>query len=331
MKLRLDHFWGQRLAIAVLTAGAFACVPGESPENPAHIAELKKTYEGLHKRLEAAAAQDPQIASAFAAKGQVLIAIRSGLIEELAGNIAQRYLDQVTVDLRDVKGHGSGELKKQTFLGKIKVGNWDVRIALGDLVGDLSAGTPQVGLRQPNLIDIDLPVDVHETEGSATLHFSWDSAGIAGVVCKDFELTREIRGRVLNQQHSLTGALRLDNTGDSLTATPIFPNRKVKLKLDLTKKSWAVVEAALQSQNTSGTCGMLMKPAVVLRFLRDLAGHGIDVPLPDSIFRVVRLPARVHESVKVNGQTIALDLKAESLRVETATLWSGASVTVKAR
>ncbi|MEO5763410.1 MAG: hypothetical protein ABIR28_13990 [Vicinamibacteria bacterium] len=293
------------------------------------MAELKKTYEGLHKRLEAAASQDPQIASAFAKKGQVLIAMRSGLIEELAGNVAQRYLDQVKVDLHDVKGHGGGELNKKTFLGRTKVGNWDVRVALGDLVGDLSAGTPRVSLRQPNVIDIDLPVDVHETEGSATLHFSWDSAGIAGVVCKDFELTREIRGRVLNQQHTLKGALRLDNTGDSLTATPIFPNRKVKLKLDLTKKSWEIVEAALQSQNTSGTCGMLMKPAVVLGFLRDLAAGGVEVPLPDSIFRVVHLPAHVQESVMVNGRPVALELKAENLRVETATLWTSASVVVK--
>jgi hypothetical protein len=202
---------------------------------------------------------------------------------------------------------------------------------LGDLTGHLRAGSPRVSLRGPDLIDVEMPVDVQETEGSAMVRLGWDSAGLANVVCKDFELTREIRGRVLAQRHLVSGALRLHNTGDSVTATPVFPDRRIRLKLDLTSRSWGVVEAALRSQDTSGKCGALMDPDKGLVHLRALAARGIHVRLPDSIFRAVTFPARLHEEVKVNERHVGLRVRAESLRVQAATLWTSASVQVQAR
>jgi hypothetical protein len=306
------------------------CAAKDLRDDSARMAVLEEAHGRLHERLEKAAAKEPLVASASADRGQVMLAIRSGLIEELAGNVARRYLDQVTVDLSEVEGHSSGELRKKTFLGRIKVGEWSVRFDLGSLTGHLRAGSPRVSLRGPDLIDVELPVDVQEAEGDAILRFGWDSAGLANVVCRDFELTREIRGRVLAQRHLVSGALRLHNTGESLTATPVFPDRRIRLKLDLTARSWAVVEAALRSQDTSGKCGTLMDPDKALVLLRALAARGIEIHLPDSIFRTVSLPARLQESVKVGQRTVGLRLTAESLRVETGTLWSSASLHVQA-
>ena len=90
------------------------------------------------------------------------------------------------------------------------------------------------------------------------------------------------------------------------------------------------MEAALRSQDTSGKCGTLMDPDKGLVRLRALAARGIKVRLPDSIFRAVTFPARLHKAVKVNQRTVALRLTAESLRIETATLWSSVSVQVQA-
>ncbi len=314
--------------LAFLALSALGCAPRVTKPDPKRLAMLQETYEHLHERLEKASATDPLLNSAFAEKGQVVIAIRSGLIEELAGSVARRYLDKVTVDLTDVEAHGSGEVKRKTVLGRVKVGEWDVNVDVGELVGNLQAGSPRLGLRAPDLIDVDMPVEVQETEGDATLHFSWDSAALANVVCKDFEITREIRGRVLAQQHSLVGALRLANTGEELTAAPVFPDRKVRLKLDLTPKSWQVVEAALRTQDTFGKCGMLMDPTRGIGKLKELAARGINVKLPDSMFRTVSLPARIRKSVKVDDRVVELKVEARSLRVEGATLWSSAAISV---
>jgi hypothetical protein len=317
------------LALAAALASLAGCTPRPASPDPARMALLKQSYEQLHARLEKAAATEPLLASAFAEKGQIVLAIRSGLIEVLAGNVAKRYLDRVDLDLRDVEAHGGGELNKKTMLGRIKLGDWRVDVEIGDLIGNLRAGSPSVGLRSPDLIDVDLPVEVQESEGGATLNFAWDSKALANVVCKDFQISREIRGRVLAQHHSLRGALRLANTGESLTATPLFPDRSVQLKLDLTPKSWNVVEAALRSQDTAGKCGTLMDPELGLVRLKELAARGIKVHLPDSIFRSVSLPAGLQKSVMVHKRHVELEVKAESLRIETATLWSSASVQVQ--
>lgn len=318
-----------QVAFAIATVALAGCATKAGRDDPARMAVLKDTYNQLHERLEKAAANEPLVASAFADRGQVVLAIRSGLIEELAGNLARRYLDRVTVDLSEVEGHSSGELSKKTFLGRIKVGEWSVSIDLGELMGELRAGSPRVGLRGPDLIDVELPVEVQETEGDATLRFGWDSAALANVVCKDFELTREIRGRVLAQRHLLAGALRLENTGESLTATPVFPDRRVQIKLDLTPSSWGVVEAALRSQDSFGKCGTMMDPEQGLVRLKELGARGIKVRLPASIFRTVSLPARLQKSAKVNQRTVGLRLTAESLRIESATLWSSVFVQVQ--
>ena len=60
---------------------------------------------------------------------------------------AGRYLDRVTVDLSDVEGHSSGELRRRTFLGRVKLGDWSVSVDLGNLTGHLRAGSPRVSLR----------------------------------------------------------------------------------------------------------------------------------------------------------------------------------------
>jgi hypothetical protein len=316
-------------ALAMVAVALVGCSPKDRHDDPVRM-KLKDTYAQLHQQLEKAAVSEPLVALAFADHGQVVLAIRSGLIEELAGNVARRYLDRVTLDLRGVEAHGSGELRKKTLLGRMKLGDWTVSVDLGDLKGDLRAGSPRVRLRGPDLIEVELPVEVQETEGDATLRFGWDSAALANVVCKDFELTREIHGRVLAQRHRLSGALRLANTGESLTVTPVFPDREVALKLDLTARSWGVVDAALRSQDSFGKCGTLMDPDKGLEGLKELAASGIKIRLPRSIFRTVSLPAHMQRSVKVNQRTVALGVKAESLCIDTATLWSSVSVQVQA-
>ena len=65
------------------------------------------------------------------------------------------------------------------------------------------------------------------------------------------------------------------------------------------------------------------------RTLKELAAKGIKVGLPASIFRTVSFPAHLRKSVKVNQRTVGLRVTAESLRIETATLWSSASVQVQ--
>jgi len=315
--------------LAVAASLLSACGFQSERDAPRRLEKLKTEYDALHMRFDKAVAGDPLATSAFSDRGQIVLAVRSGRIEELAGTVALRYLDRVTVDLGEVRAHGSGRVDKNTFVGRVKLGDWDVGVELGTMLGHLRAAAPVVSLRPPNLVEIELPVDIEESFGDATLHFSWNSAGVANAVCRDFEITQAIKGRVLAQRHTLRGAFRLANRGGRLTETPLFPDRRIQVRMDLTAESWAAVEKTLHSQDSFAKCGMFTKAADGMTFLRDLAAKGIVINLPDSIFRAVDLPAGLEESVLVNRHPIGLGVTAETLRVETGILWSSVSVRVQ--
>lgn len=318
-----------RIALAAAILQAAGCGAWSERAATVRITKLRTAYQLLHLRFEEAAAKEPFVAEAAADHGQVILAIRSGLIEQIAVTVASRYLDNVALDLGGVHAHSRGKLHKQTFLGKIELGEWTVRVELGSMVGRLRAGEPTVSLRAPDLIGIDLPVDVLESAGEATLHFAWSSKGVANAVCRDFESAVVIRGRVVPQRHHLSGALQLKNTGQRLTGTPIFPRRKIPVRIDLADESWTLVENAMRSQDTFSRCGLFMNPDDGLKFLRALAAKGILVKLPDSIFRAVHLPARFQQSVQVNHRPVGLEVTAETLRVERSILWSSVSIGVQ--
>jgi hypothetical protein len=318
------------LAAGLFAVGFAACRTAPGPEvEAARVASLRKIYDDLHGRLEKAVAEDPLAKRVFADRGQVVVAIRSGLIEELAGTVAQRYLDRVSIDLTSVEASDEGAIHKDTFLGKMKVGEWAVDIDIADLRITLEAGKPKVSLQNDDRIGIELPVDVKESEGRIGIHFSWNSKSLANLVCKDFALTRDLRGRVLPQRHVLSGALRIGSAADSLTLTPVFPDRKIPLKVDLTPSSWQTVEAALRTQNTADRCGTLMKPDNLVARLRELAAKGVKVGIPESVFRVVRLPAHLEQAVKIGDRTVNLTVKSEGLTVLPQLLWTSASAHVR--
>ncbi len=320
------------LAAGLVAVGLAGCRRAPGPQaDAARLASLGKIRDELHHRLETAVAQDPLAKRVFADRGRVVVAIRSGLIEELAGTVTQRYLDRVTLDLTSVEARGEGAIHKDTFLGRMKVGEWAVDIDITDLRISLEAGKPKVSLRADDRVEIELPVDVKESEGRVGIHFSWDSGSIANLVCKDFDLTRDLRGRVLPQRHVLSGALRIGSGEDSFTLTPVFPDRKIPLTVDLTPSSWQTVEAALRTQDTADRCGTLMNPDNLIARLRELAAKGVKVGIPESIFRVVRLPAHLEQTVKIGDRTVNLTVKSEGLTVLPQLLWTSASAHVRER
>ena len=88
-----------------------------------------------------------------------MIAVRSGLVEDLAARVAHQYLQQVTVDLKALETHADGKLRRDTFIGRQKVGEWAVAVVINELVGQLRAGQPRLSFAR-NVLDVELPLEV---------------------------------------------------------------------------------------------------------------------------------------------------------------------------
>jgi hypothetical protein len=296
-------------------------------DSGSRLRELRRLHDALHVRLEGGVGRDPVAARAFADSGQILIVVRARAIEDLTARAARQYLEQVTLDLTALEAHADGSLRKHTLIGRRKIGGWAVAVVIKKLVGQLRAGQPRLAFAR-NVLDVELPLEVQPASGQIRLHFSWDSAAVVNLVCKDFEVDLDLDGRALRQQHVLRGQIELRADDHALTATPVVQERSFPLKIDLTRDSWAKVEAALRSQDSLGRCGMFLDPESVLHELHELVEQGIKIRLPRSIFRPVRLPARFEQSVKVNDTTVRLWLAGERLRSSESVLWSSTRVGV---
>jgi hypothetical protein len=296
-------------------------------DSASRLRELRRLHDELHDRLDGHVARDPIAARALADGGQVVIAVRAGLVEELTARVARQYLQQVSLELTGLEAHAEGKLRKQTLIGRKKVGTWTVAVVIKKLVGHLRAGQPRMTFAR-NVLDVELPLEVQPASGQIGLHFSWDSASVVNLVCKDFEVDLDLDGRALRQEHVLRGQIELAADDDAFTATPVVGERSFPLKIELTENSWDKVEAALRSQDSLGRCGMFLDPQSVLQTLHELVAQGITIRLPRSIFRPVRLPARFEETARVNDSVLRLSLTGERLRSSESMLWSSTRVSV---
>jgi hypothetical protein len=108
----------------------------------------------------------------------------------------------------------------------------------------------------------------------------------------------------------------------------VLHERSFPLKLGLSPDSWGKAEAALVSQNSLGRCGMVLHPEKAMRGLRELVAEGIEVRLPRSILRPVRLPARLEQTVTVNDSIVRLSLTGGRFHSRKTMPWSSTRVSV---
>jgi hypothetical protein len=320
-----------RLAIAILAGLATLPAGRRDPESDEviRLAALEREQAALHLRLESAVGRDPLATRVFDGQSELVLLIRPEVVTDLVAEVAHRYFDQVEIDLAAIRASAGGETRARTFLGRVKLGDWQVGIRVERLRGRLEAGRPRLRFHTDR-IDVDVPVRVRPAPGTIALAFTWDSSGLANAVCDDFTVDRVLEGRVLEQQHVLSGAVRLSMGPRFLTATPLFEDRTVPLKVDLADDSWAALEKELLAQDTLSRCGILLKPDVVLLELRRLAARGIKVRLPEALFRSVRLPAHLEGRVTLGNRAVDLSLATAGLQVGRDLLWSTASLSADA-
>src|SRR5262249_54566789 len=192
--------------------------------------------------------------------------------------------------------------------------------------GALRAHNPRVAPAADNALRLELPVLLEGAQGSATVHFTWNSHSVAKVVCHDFDVTRRLNGRVLADEYTLTGAFQLSAGPESLRAEPVSVARSFRVRVDLTKESWAEVRAAIDEQDQILKCGLALDPEALLTKLRDRLREGFDLKLPRALLRPIDFPASVRESAALEDRRVDLAVTTHELKVTPEAVWYGADV-----
>lgn len=309
------------LAASPLLVASLACgrEDRQAPDQiRAQIAALEKERVSLRERMNELMVKDPRL------PGMPDTPVRVGVPTTLARDLIQRvvagFVDQVTLELKNLKVKKSGRVKKVVTLGE-----YDLRVVIHRVSGRLKTGKPDVTFGG-NQVTLAMPVTVASGSGNATLHFKWDGKNIAGATCGDLDVTQEVSGGVKPDTYPVSGGLELTATAREILAEPRFPLMKIRLKVNPSAESWAAVDKILGGKE--GLCGYVVEKVDVRGIVQRLVDKGFNVRLPTEKIKPMTVPVGIEPTMEVRGQPVALGIKLGELAITEQMIWLGANVSV---
>jgi hypothetical protein len=309
------------LAVSTALAASLAC-GREDRQTPdklrAEIQALEKERQSLRQRMDELMVNDPRL------KGMPDTPVRVGVPTTLARDLIQRvvagFVDQVTLELKNLKVKKSGRVKKV-----VTIGEYDLDVTIHRVTGKLKTGKPDVTFGGDK-VSIALPVTVASGSGRATIRFKWDGKNVAGATCGDMEVTQEVSGGVRPDTYPVKGGLVLTATAQDILAQPRFPQTKVNLKVVPSKESWAAVDGILGGKD--GVCGYAVEKVNVRGIVQRLVDKGFNVRLPTEKIKPMAVPVGIEPTMMVQGKPVALSIKLGDLAITEDVIWLGARVSV---
>jgi len=307
---------------AVSVLSSLAACGRENRQSPkllrAEIQALEKERDTLRARMNELMVKDPRL------EGMPGSPVRVGVPTTLARDLVQRvvagFVDQVTLELKNLKVKKSGTVKKV-----VTIGQYDLNVTISRVIGKLKTGKPDVTFGG-NKVAIALPVTVASGTGNATIHFKWDGKNVAGATCGDMEVTQEVSGGVRPDTYPVAGGLVLVATAKDILASPRFPVIKVNLKVKPSEASWGAVQKLLDEK--TGVCGYVVEKVNVLGIVQKLIDKGFNVRLPTEKIKPMAVPVGIEPTMEVRGQTVELGIKLGELAITEHMIWLGANVSV---
>ena len=234
-----------------------SCAGDGADKGTADVAAGERALQALRRRLDERIAQEPHVKEVLALSPQsdIVVGLRSALVEDLVQEVARRYLDRVELDLdleREVEERRPVEVT--TPFGRVTAGEWRLHVIIHRVRGALRTRAPDVRPVEGNRLALRLPVVLEGAEGTATAHFEWKARFLGGFVCRDFDVTRRVRGRVMSDEYALDGQFELFAGPQAVLVRPVFPRRRFRLRVDLVEDSWTQVRRALEEQDEILKC-----------------------------------------------------------------------------
>jgi hypothetical protein len=257
----------------------------------------------------------------------VVVEIPAGVAQRLAGEAMTGLVPGIGLTLHDLRFRKADEVRARLLLGRRTVGRFVLSVHVREVRAVLRPRKARLRFNDGR-VDLSLPVSVEDGEGRARLRFKWDGRGVAGAVCGDLDVTREVTATVPRRTYTLEGRLRLSVEGTALVAQPEFGDVPLRVPIEPSPAAWRVVDEVIASR--SAVCRAALARVDVRAKIRGLLDRGIRVTVPRRILeRPVRLPLAVERSVSVGGRELRLDARPMDVIVGPARLWYGVQVEVE--
>lgn len=327
----MRRFLAVVLVLVLLAAAGLAVYEQRTapppPPTEAEFAALEAERDALQERFRASLVKAGERSLARAPRAGVMIGLPTGLAKGIVGQIVTGLFGETTLTLRNLKVHKEGDVKAKLLFRKKQVGQFVLDVDILETRGILKPGTPELSFGN-NRIGVVLPIALAEGGGKAQIRFQWDSKGLAAnAVCGDADVTRDVHGSVIPENYRVTGAFGIQTDGSSITLLPDFGEVAVRLFVDPSEDAWKVVDGVVAEQRAG--CRTALEKIDIKAILGKILGRGFNVKLPKKIFKPIRLPAGIRQSLDLQGIRLDLTVQPTGMIVADDRLWYGADLHAK--
>lgn len=279
------------------------------------IVELSAERDRLRAQVIAAVGNDPRLAGM--PDRQLGIGVPTSLAQRLVSTFVTGVADQVTLELGNLRIRKQGSVRRI-----VTVGEYDLQVRITRVTAQLAAGVPDLRFGG-NQVRLTLPVRVASGSGSAAVDFQWDGRNLGSAVCGDMQLREVVTGTVVPATYRLSGTLLLSSTEDAIMVTPRLPSLRVKIRVQPSPASWALVQKVLDDK--SGVCGFVLDRVNIRESLEGLFARGFDVRLPIERVKPLALPVGLARTLEVRGTPVTMNVTDGGLTITDQMIWLGAN------
>ena len=294
----------------------------------AEITALRAQRQALQDRLLALTESMRELSLREAPAAGLLIGIPTEFTRDLARQIVAGLFGEVTLRLRNLKISKADDVQARILFGQRTLGQFVLDLEIPEVVGTLRPRPPQVTFTR-NRLGVSLQVALVEGGGSALVHLRWDSRGVTSALCGDLDVARELKGTVAPADYAIEGGFAVAAESGSIVLKPRFGEVVVNLRVQPSDESWQAVDAIVEAQGA--LCRAALRKLDVKSKLAEVVARGFNVKLPHKLFREIRLPAGVHQTLDLQGIRLTVDVKPVDVVVTPLRIWYGADVTMKRR
>ena len=315
------------LLVAIGLQLHFRATAPPPPPTAAEFAALEADRDALQERFRVSVTKAGESSLAKAPRAGVMIGLPTSFASSIVEQVVTGLFGETTLTLRNLKVHKEGDVKAKMLFRKKQVGQFVLDVDIQETRGILKPGKPILSFGE-NRIGVILPVTLAEGGGRAQIRFQWDSKGLAAnAVCGDKDITRDVHGKVIPEEYRVAGAFGIRADGSAITLTPDFGEVVVKLFVDPSEDAWKVVDGVVAEQRAG--CRAALDKIDIKAILGKILGRGFNVKLPRKLFKPVRLPAGIRQSLDVQGITLDLTVAPTGMLVSDDRIWYGADLHAK--
>ena len=244
-----------------------------------------------------------------APKAGIMIGIPTSFTRSIVEQVVTGLFGETTLTLRNLKVHKEGEVKAKMLIRKRTLGEYVLDVRIHEVQGLLKPGKPTLTFGR-NTIDLTLPVRLAEGEGDADLQLPVGQQGAGGE--RSSAGTSTSPGRSAAAWCPRTTTSRAASTsrrpGETIVLSPRFPDLAVRIFVDPSEQAWAGGGRA-SSRSGARAARSPSTRWTSRRSWPGILGKGFNVKIPQKIFKPIRLPAGVSQSLEVQGIKLALEVK----------------------